>query len=304
MAAANGLAGAPLTKLWLYVVLLGTMVTTTMNWRHYMRLRVVPYIVRDWQVWRCATSLVSFSTYTELAIGMLVIYQLRVVERVFGTRKYAAFLFVVGVVGQAVSVLAVWAMYMNRRTMGAAFVANLALSAAAGPYVLVFGALYQFYVHVPVQRPGGSGFMGIAWSDKWMVYFLAASMWPSSMFGAVLPSVAGVAASCVYTANVGGLLFWRFPQWTAAVSRKLVLPLLSLQTPTGSGARSTGLARAFERLDQQQNYRQAQNLLPPPEETVAQLLSMFPDAGRERVVQALQTSGNDPNRAAVLILGS
>ncbi|KAJ2545775.1 hypothetical protein EV175_005796, partial [Coemansia sp. RSA 1933] len=161
-----------------------------MNWRHYARLRIVPYVVRDWQLWRGVTSLVGFSTYTELCIGMLVIYRLRRVERLFGTRKYAAFLFTVGLVGQALCIGCVQLLLLTRRTLAAAVVANLSVAQAMGPYVLIFASLYQYHVHVPVQHRGAASFMGVSATDKWVVYGVAMAMWPSTRLGAIAPSLA------------------------------------------------------------------------------------------------------------------
>ncbi|KAJ1664009.1 hypothetical protein IW140_004413 [Coemansia sp. RSA 1813] len=311
MAAAHGLSGAPLTKLWLYVVALGTVLVSSMNWRHYARLRIVPYVVRDWQFWRGATSLISFSTYTELAVGMIMIYQLRAVERLFGTRKYAAFLFIAGLVGQVLCIVGVWALLMTRRTLAAAIVANLSVSAAMGPFALIFAVLYQYYLHIPSQRRSAAEFMGVLASDKWIVYFVAVSLWPSSKLGAIVPSAAGVAASYVYSANIAGLRYWRFPLWASGAAQRLLLPLLSSHAASGgasqsstarladtAAARNAAFLRGFQHFDQTRQ----QHTEPPDEELVAQLQSMFPDAGRERVAQALQASRNDPNRAAAIML--
>ncbi|KAJ1781638.1 hypothetical protein LPJ59_007003 [Coemansia sp. RSA 2399] len=281
-----------------------------MNWRHHVRLRIVPYVVRDWQFWRGATSLISFSTYTELLVGMLVIYQLRTVERLFGTRKYASFLFTAGLVAQALCIFSVWGLLQTRRTLAAAIIANLSVAAATGPHALIFAALYQFHVHVPALRRSAAGFMGVSVSDKWTIYVMAMGLWPSSRLGAIVPSAAGVAAACVYNANIAGLMDWRFPQWASTAARKLALPLLSssasangarFATANMAAARNAAFVRGLQHLDQNRQQQQQQQV-EPAEELVAQLQSMFPDAGRERVAQALQASRNDPNRAAAIIL--
>ncbi|KAJ2679293.1 hypothetical protein GGI25_001649 [Coemansia spiralis] len=279
-----------------------------MGWKSKVRFQIMPYIARDWQVWRAALSLFVFDSFIELATGVALVYQLRRIERIFGTRKFASFLFVAGLVGQTLSIAAVCLLACMRATVFASILANVAVARASGPFVLLFASLHQFYTRMPVLERRRS--FGVEISDKAVLYFMAANFLVLRLFVVLVPMAVGIAASMIYNANVAGLKYWRFPQWMTHVACTLVLPWISSSSEQSGGsgrlvdmlaARNAAVQRSLEQLRQHQQMHQ-QMAEEPAEELVVQLQSMFPNAGREQVVQALQLSRNDPNRAAAIIL--
>ncbi|ORX66643.1 hypothetical protein DL89DRAFT_216466, partial [Linderina pennispora] len=220
----------PATKLWMLGLGGASVLCSTMNWKPYLRLRLVPYITRDKQFWRLATSLAAFPNSTEVMASMMLLYQLRSVERLFGTLKFASFLFVTALVGQTLQVVLLFLLAM--RTTGQRF--NIV---AAGPYSLIFAVLYQFHVLVPAKYR--IRVFGMELSDKWTVYAVALHLFVLRLPQTVVPALAGVLASMVYSADIGGLKRWRFPQWMSSMARRWVLPVVTSAQPTGNRGQGT-----------------------------------------------------------------
>ncbi|KAI8319438.1 hypothetical protein GQ54DRAFT_251160, partial [Martensiomyces pterosporus] len=211
---AAGLFGAPATKLWMAALGGASVLFSSMGWKPYLRLRLVPHITRDKQVWRLATSLLAFPNSTEVLTSLMLLYQLRTVERLFGTRKFAAFLFVMAVVGQSLELALLLATSQSSSKR-----LNIV---AAGPYSLVFAVLYQFHALVPTKYR--IRVFGFEVSDKWTAYALALHLLVVRLPGTLVPALAGVAASVIYSADIAGLKQWRFPQWANSAARRWVLP--------------------------------------------------------------------------------
>ncbi|KAJ2744024.1 hypothetical protein GGI20_003295 [Coemansia sp. BCRC 34301] len=195
---ASGLLGAPATKLWMAGMSLASALAGAFGWRDALRLEFLPS-----QSWRLVSSLSGFPTLPKVVAGLLLLYQMRAVERMLGTRRFASFLVVSGIVGQTLLVLA---MALTRISV-----------VAGGPYVMLFACVQQFYVLVP---PSYARVMGIAVTDKWPAYATAAYLMAPSM-AVLLPAVAGVAAGLVYGADVAGLKCWRLPAWIEDMARAL-----------------------------------------------------------------------------------
>ncbi|KAJ2651375.1 hypothetical protein IW137_000665 [Coemansia sp. RSA 1287] len=267
---AGGLQGAPATKLWIYSVLIFSLVFAwSPAWRHaLMRLRFVPHITRDWQIWRLASIQLGVATTTELTSTLVIVYRMRSVERILGTRKFAAFVFVAGVVGLTLSVV----LLAGARWMLPARIYGAVNMVAGGPLVTVFACLAQYYMLVPSKRVRA---LGVTVGDKWLTYGLAANLLGES---AAVPALAGIMAGAVYAADVAGLKQWRFPQCVEHAAVRL----MSLVT-----SRQARVQRPANRAHQ---------------ELIGRLQGMFPAAGHEQIAQALRLAAGDADRAVSILL--
>ncbi|PIA12777.1 hypothetical protein COEREDRAFT_83919 [Coemansia reversa NRRL 1564] len=284
--AATGMRGAPTVKLWMMSLFcFGVVLAISPSWRQQLlRLRVYPYITRRWEFWRLATTLVGFPTITETLMALVLLYQLRIIERLFGTHKFVAFLFVSSVVGQVLSVIMVLtARFLSQRAFA------LVNTVAGGPYATIFACLYQFYAHVPAkQHVRVLGVVTV--SDKWMAYVVAGNLTVARLPATLLPAVAGIAASLVYSANVAGLRLWRFPNPLADFTHRWVQPRL------------TSVPRRRQPALSSHAVPRPQTVV--SEAVVAQLQAMFPATAHERIAQALAATGGDVDRAVSTLLNS
>ncbi|KAJ2795084.1 hypothetical protein H4S07_006577 [Coemansia furcata] len=267
---ASGLTGAPLTKVWLAGLSFASALLGAFGWRRILRLQLVPNLAHSHEAWRLLTSLMAFPTLSELLTALVLLYQLRAVERLMGTRRFAAFLAVSGLVGQTLTLVGMRLARVN--------------AVAAGPYVLLFACVHQFHLLVP--HAYYIRVAGVMVADKWTVYAAAACLLaPRLKVAALLPAAAGVAASMAYSADVAGLKRWRLPLWAGHFAQRWIMPLVSA-TP-GAGAT-----------------RRASPMVDVAPEQVELVAGMFPDADREHIASVLRMVGNDTSRAAAVLLDS
>ncbi|KAJ2055978.1 hypothetical protein GGI17_006429 [Coemansia sp. S146] len=271
---ASGLLGTPATKFWLAGMSVASALAGALGWRRNLRLQLAPNVTRDWHAWRLVSSLAGFPSLSEVLTALVLIYQLRAVERLLGTRRFVSFLVVSGIVGQTLTVAGMLLARLN--------------SVSSGPYVLLFACVHQFYLLVPhsyyVQV------LGVAVADKWTVYATAACLLAPRLPMGAVPALAGVLASMVYSADVAGLKRWRVPMWVGNLAQRWIAPLLLPVSASRAGGirRSTTPAPAVDVAPEQ----------------VDLIAGMFPDAEREHITSVLRMVGNDSNRAVAVLLDS
>ncbi|KAJ2621311.1 hypothetical protein GGF44_005462, partial [Coemansia sp. RSA 1694] len=204
--------------------------------------------------------------------ALVLMYQLRAVERLLGTRRFASLLVVSGVVGQALTVAGMLLARVN--------------AVASGPYVLLFACVHQFYLLVPHSYY--VRVLGVAVTDKWAVYATATYLLAPRLAVTALPALAGVLASMVYSADVAGLKSWRLPKWAESMAQRWIAPALAARADSGSFDEAT-LAQSAAAVD-----------VAP--EQVDLIAAMFPGTDRENITNILRMVGNDPNRAVAVLL--
>ncbi|KAI7871503.1 hypothetical protein BDF14DRAFT_1761857 [Spinellus fusiger] len=239
---------------------------------------------------RLVTSQWTFTGIGTFIIGTWLIYRMRVIERRFGSAKYMAFL--------AISIIAC-ALLQTGSLLGSYYLGLKTIS--SGPYVLLFSILYQFYKHVPATQQSNK--VGLELTDKSYIYAAAIELFFSQRMSSAVPCLLGVFLGVAYDANIGGLKEFRFPSWISAFVNHAYPSSSTRSRTTISG--SPSISRINTLAPDASNIRQRRQ--PPlnqviPEENIAAMMSMFPEAGRENILNALTRTHNDLNRAAELLL--
>lgn len=283
--------GAPLTKLSGIIAVVAYF--STRNNAGAMAMHAVR-VYEKGQVYRYLTAPLTFGTPAELIpAGLLLVYSLRQVEREMSTRKAA--LFVLFVNGFAMACQALMIPYL---LYGLQF--NLRYS---GPYALLGALGYYYHVKTPRITPTFVRVLGFSFSDKVWQY-----MWFLQAAGAGGQSTALMFA-------VGALGAWIYDK-VPLLSQADVPDLMATWVSTAVGLRfwADGPPRAIlpgrggrGGLPPPMVPRAA--ALPPPQPpqpvtadpaAIEQLTMMgFP---RPRVVEALQATNNDVQRAADRLL--
>ncbi|KAH9864148.1 hypothetical protein J1614_010082 [Plenodomus biglobosus] len=88
----SGFTNAPVSQFLVFSVVIGALLATVTDTRYYLHIHVVPHIWSYGQFWRFLTWQICFTNSTEVLFGVLTFYQLRVIERLWGSRKFASFL--------------------------------------------------------------------------------------------------------------------------------------------------------------------------------------------------------------------
>lgn len=84
----SGFTNAPITQFLVFSTVIGALVASLTDTRYYLPIAVVPHIWGYGQLWRFVTWNVAFTNSTEVLFGVLGFYQLRVMERLWGSRKF------------------------------------------------------------------------------------------------------------------------------------------------------------------------------------------------------------------------
>jgi hypothetical protein len=256
----------------------------------------------------------AFTSSTELLFGCMMLYQFRMFERLFGTRKYAAFIVSTFALTSALKLLT-------------------GLPVSQGPYTLIFAQLALYYAKIPQSYSIKVLLLQI--SDKGFMYLLGLQLLTSSYPSSFYSGLFGLLSGFVYSA-VPLLSKWRFPVFVDRLCSRFLLPLLdapqqkfstggastrsafitSPRSATGANA-SLGLQTSRANANAPDNFisgasssmsglhRRNVNsdqftVVQPSEDNIQVLTGMGFE--RSQAVRALERSGNNLDRATNILL--
>ncbi|OAA67139.1 hypothetical protein SPI_01715 [Niveomyces insectorum RCEF 264] len=225
---------APVTRSLVLGLVSASIGASLFDIKHYFYILVDPQILRYHQTWRALTYQLCYTNSSEVLFACMTLYQMRIVERMWGSRKYASFIAGTSLITAVVPPLLVYVLRIV--TLGRVNYLP------AGPTAVIFAILAQYYSIVPhtytyrvafSSKPppptastnnnsnnnGADDFVGLTFSDKSYRYFLAAQLalfqWPGSVLGAAVGWVVGHA----WRNDVlpGRLTQWRIPGWMVGV---------------------------------------------------------------------------------------
>ncbi|ERT00157.1 uncharacterized protein SPSK_09629 [Sporothrix schenckii 1099-18] len=212
---------APVTRSLVFGLASASIGASLFDIKHYFYILVDPQILRYHQTWRALTYQLCYTNSSEVLFACMTLYQMRIVERMWGSRKYASFIAVTFLISAIVPPMLLFVL----RVLTNGRVNYL----PAGPTGVVFAILAQYYSIVPhrytyrvafssgEQPPAGAddNFVGLTFSDKSYRYLLAAQLalfqWPGSILAAAVGWIVGHA----WRNDVlpGRLSEWRVPGW-------------------------------------------------------------------------------------------
>ncbi|KAF8473422.1 hypothetical protein BDZ91DRAFT_831127 [Kalaharituber pfeilii] len=243
----SGFRGTPLTRLLIFFLFLFSLLTTLTSTKHHFHVQLLPHLLHYHQVSRLALWQLIYANSGELLFAAAALYNLRVVERMFGTRKYASFILVVAIWTAIGAVVAL-------------FLINLLMEGSGrwgrgwnylppGPTGVVFALLAQYHAAVPSLYkirflPASSGTdspaqeqtqarsasssstpavnepphsqeptLSLTLSDKLPIYILASQLALSQPPGSLLVALIGWIFGYAYRADVLPGSRWRIPAW-------------------------------------------------------------------------------------------
>ncbi|KAI6804605.1 hypothetical protein KC361_g258 [Hortaea werneckii] len=88
----SGFTNAPVTKLLVFGIILTSFLATLTDTKYFFWIEVRPHLLEYAQLWRLLTWQVCYTNSTEVLFAAMSLYQLRIIERLWGTRKFASFL--------------------------------------------------------------------------------------------------------------------------------------------------------------------------------------------------------------------
>ncbi|KAF9434316.1 hypothetical protein BGZ76_008221 [Entomortierella beljakovae] len=296
----SGFYNAPTTKGVLLIVGGLSLLASIFQIKTDFHLQLVPHLTTHHQFWRFITSHFAFSTSTEVLFGGIIIYHLRIIERLFGPAKYASLLFVSAVLCTFLNL----AILVTGNALGLKVLPS-------GPYGVVFSALYQYYVLIPSMYE--FKVFGVAFTDKAFMYALGGQLMLSHMPGSMILGISGLLTGAIYRSDFAGMRRWRFPKIAIRFADKFLIPVFS-SSPAVRSTATTFENRSNSRSTSRPAMREYLDVLstggapqggtprPPSEEQVATLQAIFPAATQDQAIAALNSANNNLDGAVQYLL--
>jgi len=85
----SGFNDAPVTRLLVIGVVLTSFLASITDTKYFFWIEVRPHLLDYLQFWRLLTWQACYTNSTEVLFAAMTLYQLRVIERLWGSRKFA-----------------------------------------------------------------------------------------------------------------------------------------------------------------------------------------------------------------------
>ncbi|KZF24840.1 hypothetical protein L228DRAFT_243570 [Xylona heveae TC161] len=226
----SGFTNAPISKFLLFALVISSLLVSIADIKYLFYIRVVPHLWRYKQGWRLLVWQTCYTNSTEVLFATMLLYHLRVVERLWGSRKFASFLLSTlpynTILPPMLLALVVRPLSFDR--------ANYL---PAGPTPIIFSLLAQYHAAIPhmyqfkVATSSSSG--ALLFSSKSFTYLLAFQLAFSSFPGSTLSALVGWCVGYAWRNEIlPGASKWRIPAW--------------LMKDKAQGQRFEGLRRRLE----------------------------------------------------------
>jgi len=214
----SGFAGANVSELILFGVIASSILVSITDSKYLFYIQVVPHLWRYRQAWRILIWQTCYTNSTELLFAALTIYHMRIIERLWGSRKFASFLFSIY---PATTLLPPLLLALIIRPLSLNYINHL----PAGPTPLIFALLAQYYAAIPhvykyriatsSSASAATSQDGLLFSDKSTTYLIASQLALSQLPGSLLAAAIGWGVGLAWRNDIlpEKLVFWRVPTW-------------------------------------------------------------------------------------------
>lgn len=193
-----GFEYAVCTKLLIYSILGVSLLAGIYDLSAFLDLRVSPHITKEFQFWRLFSYVICARTSSEILLGLLLIYQFRILERLYGTFRFVSFLTLIHALSTTALSILIFSGKVRYQDV------------APGPFPIVFGLLAAYGRSVPaVYKLSLSRKLEL--SNHAIVILLALQLAFLKWTRSLLPSAVGLSAGLLVQ-SVGALSRWRYPK--------------------------------------------------------------------------------------------
>ncbi|KAG9243803.1 hypothetical protein BJ878DRAFT_509084 [Calycina marina] len=222
----SGFTDAPVSRSLVYFLIGSSILVSITDLKHYFYIQIVPHIWTYHQVWRVLIYQLCYINSTEVLFAAMMLYNMRVIERLWGSRKYASFILLTLTLTTILPPLLL-----------ALFIRPLSLNTInylpAGPTPLIFALLAQYHATIPQiykYRIAASSSSsqntspnlptpGLVLSDKSTTYLPALQLCLSQFPGSAICALVGWFIGSSWRNDVlpGRITGWRLPGWMVGV---------------------------------------------------------------------------------------
>ncbi|MCJ1230859.1 hypothetical protein MMC12_007533 [Toensbergia leucococca] len=224
----SGFTNAPVSQFLLFGLIASSLIVSITDTKYLFYIQVVPHLWRYKQAWRLLTWQTCYTNSTELLFASMTIYHLRLIERLWGSRKFASFLLTTLPPTLLLPPMLL-ALILRPLTL------NAINHLPAGPTPLLFALLSQYHAAIPTvykyriatsSSPSSSTTSttadGLVFSDKSLVYLLAGQLALSQLPGSAVAAGVGWGVGVAWRDEIGpgGWGRWRVPGWIVGGKRE------------------------------------------------------------------------------------
>ncbi|KAI4144597.1 MAG: hypothetical protein LQ340_006591 [Diploschistes diacapsis] len=229
----SGFTGASVSKFLLFGVISSSILASITDVKYLFYIEIVPHLWPYRQIWRLLSWQACYTNSTELLFASMTFYHMRVIERLWGSRKFASFLLTITPLTCLLPPLLLAGMF---RPLSLGTINHL----PAGPTPLVFALLAQYHAVIPhvykYRIASGSSALspnresqaatpsdshtssdpaGLLFSDKTTTYILAAQLAFSQFPGSLLAAAVGWGIGIAWRNYIlpDKMIGWRVPGW-------------------------------------------------------------------------------------------
>ncbi|KAK6435423.1 hypothetical protein LTR95_008393 [Oleoguttula sp. CCFEE 5521] len=215
---ASGFTNAPVSQALVVATVAGAIVASLTDTKYFLWIEVRPHLLDYLQYWRLLTWPLVFTNSTEVLFGTMTLYQLRVIERLWGSRKFASFI-VSTYIYTALIPPVLLAVIIRPLSFGRVNYLP------AGPTALIFALLAQYHATIPysykyrlssnvASTTSDGQAHGLLLTSKATSYLLPLQLALSQLPGSAIAAGVGWILGFAYRRELlPGTVKWRLPYW-------------------------------------------------------------------------------------------
>jgi membrane associated rhomboid family serine protease len=219
MVTTSGFTHTPLTLSLILLQTSASILTSTLSSQHLLPIKPTPHLWPYLQFSRLLTYQFAYTSSVEVLTSTIILYHLRVLERLWGNRKFGGFIAVAYILGVGVTPAILLLLkglslgWYNYLPSGGTTVVFALLAAWREEVPGLFR--WKILTESPSSGTDATRAKGVVLSDKITTYFLAAQLALSQFPYNILPALVGWAVGTAYMGELlpRGLTRWRIPAW-------------------------------------------------------------------------------------------
>ncbi|EMF13529.1 uncharacterized protein SEPMUDRAFT_163217 [Sphaerulina musiva SO2202] len=222
---ASGFANAPVTRVLVIATVVISFLATLTDTKYYAWIDIRPHLFDYHQFWRLFTWQLCYTNSTEVLFATMTLYNLRVIERLWSSRKFASFLVSTYIYNALIPPILLAAV-IRPLSLGR-------INLPAGPTPMVFALLAQYHAAIPyiykyrlsgsttANAQDSSTTAGLMLTSKATSYLLPLQLALSQLPGSAITAAVGWAVGWAYRREIlPGATRWRLPTWVLGGSEQ------------------------------------------------------------------------------------
>ncbi|KAL8698681.1 MAG: hypothetical protein Q9224_001741 [Gallowayella concinna] len=209
---ASGFTAATVSRSLFFGTIVSSILVSLTDTKYLFHIQLVPHLWRYNQYWRLLIWQSCYNNSSELLFGLMTLYHMRILERLWGSHKFASFL--ITTLPPTLLIPPVVLALLRLITYSTLNVLP------SGPTPLIFALLAQYHAVIPTVYKyrlliSSSSTDAITCSDKSLVYLLAIQLALSSLPGSIIGAAAGWLVGVAWRRDLGPGIWttWRIPAW-------------------------------------------------------------------------------------------